>query len=196
MALARWEAELVERLKLLAISGSLRRDSYNRKALQIAKQFASELGGEVSEADLKQLALPVYDEDIENAGLPQGVVQLKAAVEAADALLIASPEYNHSIPGGLKNAIDWLSRGKNSLDGKVAALFGASSGPYGTARAQIHTRYVLGVLNVIVIPQPLVYIRNGGDAFLPDGSFKDAKTAELLKKLVARTLHVASRLKS
>jgi chromate reductase len=183
-------------MKVLAISGSLRRDSYNRKALQIARQFAAELGAEVAEADLKQLALPVYDEDIENEGVPQGVARLKGAVEAADVLLIASPEYNHSIPGGLKNAIDWLSRGRNSLDGKVAAIFGASSGPFGTARGQIQLRYVLGVLNVIVIPQPLVYIRNGGDAFHPDGSFKDPKTADLLKRLIERTLKVASRLQS
>src|SRR5690349_2107491 len=120
-------------VKVLAISGSLRRESFNRKALTIARSLAAEFTSEIQEADLKELALPVYDEDIETAGMPESVTRLKAMVGAADVLLIASPEYNHSIPGGLKNAIDWLSRGGNSLDGKVAAIFGASNGPYGTA---------------------------------------------------------------
>jgi chromate reductase, NAD(P)H dehydrogenase (quinone) len=183
-------------IRVLAISGSLRRESFNRKALGIAKQLAAEFTSGVQEADLKQLALPVYDEDIETQGMPDSVMRLKAAVAAADVLLIASPEYNHSIPGGLKNAIDWLSRGSNSLDGKVAAIFGASAGLYGTARGQIHLRYVLEVLNVLVIPQPLVYIRNGAEAFNPDGTFKDAQTTKLLKKLIERAVNTASKLKA
>ena len=183
-------------LKVLGISGSLRKDSYNRKALRIAKQMASATQAEVEEADLKELALPVYDGDLEAEGMPEQVIRFKAMVEAADVLLIASPEYNHSIPGGLKNAIDWLSRGRNSLDGKIAAIFGASNGPYGTARGQIQLRYILSVLNVIVIPQPLVYIRNGGEAYNPDGSFKDPKTTELLKRLVERALTVTAQLRS
>jgi len=184
----------MQKVKVLAISGSLRRDSFNRKALRIAKQLAAATAAEVQEADLKQLALPVYDGDIEAEGIPDQVVRFKAMVEAADVLLIASPEYNHSIPGGLKNAIDWLSRGRNSLDGKVAAIFGASNGPYGTARGQIQLRYVLGVLNTLVIPQPMVYIRNGAEAFSPDGSFKDPKTTEILKRLIDRALAVSARL--
>jgi len=186
----------MQRVKVLAISGSLRRDSFNRKALRIAKQLAAATAAEVQEADLKQLALPVYDGDIEAEGIPDQVVRFKAMVEAADVLLIASPEYNHSIPGGLKNAIDWLSRGRNSLDGKVAAIFGASNGPYGTARGQIQLRYVLGVLNTLVIPQPMVYIRNGAEAFSPDGSFKDPKTTEILQRLIDRALAVSARLTS
>ena len=183
-------------LKVLAISGSLRKDSYNRKALQIAKRLASATQAEVEEADLKKLALPIYDGDIEAEGVPEQVVRFKAMVEAADVLLIASPEYNHSIPGGLKNAIDWLSRGHNSLDGKVAAILGASDGPYGTARGQIQLRYILSVLNVIVIPQPLVYIRNAADAYNPDGSFKDPKTTEILTRLIDRALQLAAKLTS
>ncbi|MBI2820136.1 MAG: NAD(P)H-dependent oxidoreductase [Acidobacteria bacterium] len=183
-------------MKVLGIAGSLRRDSFNRKALHIAKQLAAATAAEVEEADLKELALPVYDGDIEAEGMPQQVVRFKAMVEGADVLLIASPEYNHSIPGGLKNAIDWLSRGRNSLDGKVAAIFGASSGPYGTARGQIQLRYVLGVLNVLVIPQPMVYIRNGAEAFNPDGSFQNPQTTEMLKRLVDRALAVSAQLRS
>jgi chromate reductase len=183
-------------LNVLAICGSLRRDSFNRKALAIGKQLAAELTTTVNEADLKQLNLPVYDEDIERQGIPESVLHLKTAVATADVLLIASPEYNHSIPGGLKNAIDWLSRGGNSLDGKVAAIFGASNGPYGTARGQIHLRYVLEVLNVLVIPQPMIYLRNGEESFNPDGSFKDPKTTHLLKKLIDRALTTAAKLKA
>lgn len=183
-------------LKVLAISGSLRTNSLNSRALQVAKQLAAEAGGTVQQADLKTLALPVYDGDVEAAGMPEQVLRLKAMAEAADVLLIASPEYNHSIPGGLKNAIDWLSRGRNSLDGKVAAIFGASSGLFGTARGQIQLRHVLEVLNVVVIPQPFVYIREAEDAFQPDGSFKEPKTTALLKRLVERAIEVAAKLKS
>ncbi|HWP86149.1 MAG TPA: NAD(P)H-dependent oxidoreductase [Terriglobia bacterium] len=182
-------------VRVLAISGSLRKESFNRKALQVAKQLAAATAAEVVEADLKQLALPVYDGDIEDQGMPESVVRLKALVESADVLLIASPEYNHSMPGGLKNAIDWLSRGRNSLDGKVAAVFGVSSGPYGTARGQIQLKYCLSILNVLVIPQPLVYIANGAEAFQADGSFQNPKTAELLRRLVERAIDTAARLK-
>lgn len=183
-------------VKVLGISGSLRRDSFNRKALQIAKQLATASAAEAEEVDLKKLALPVYDGDIEAEGMPGQVLRFKGMVERTDLLLIASPEYNHSVPGGLKNAIDWLSRGRNSLDGKVAAIFGASSGAYGTARAQIHLRYLLAVLNVVVIPQPMVYIRNAAEAFNPDGSFQDPKTTQTLHRLIDRGLAVSARLKS
>ena len=185
----------MQKLNVLAISGSLRRDSYNRKALQIAKRFAAEAGAEVAEADLKELALPIYDGDIEAQGLPESVLRLKAAVESADVLLIASPEYNHSISGALKNAIDWLSRQKNSLDGKVAAVFGASTGIFGTARGQYHVKQSLAGLNVLVIPTPLVHIAKAAEAFTPDSGFQDPKTAEVLKRLVERALKVAGQVK-
>lgn len=183
------------RIKVLAISGSLRKDSLNRKALQIAKQIASASGAAVEEADLKTLALPIYDGDIEVAGMPEPVARLKAMVETADLLLIASPEYNRSFTGALKNAIDWLSRGRNSLDGKVAAIFGASPGPFGTVNGQNQLRQVLAALNVLAIPQPQVTIMRASDAFAPDGSFKDPKVAALLKTLVDRALSVTARLK-
>lgn len=183
-------------LKVLGISGSLRRDSYNRKALQVAKRFAADAGAEVSEADLKELALPIYDGDIEAQGLPDSVVRLKAAVAAADLLLIASPEYNHSITGALKNAIDWLSRQGNSLDGKVAAVFGASTGVFGTARGQYHLRQTLAALNVTVIPQPQVYIGRAAEAFQPDGGFQNPKTAALLQRLITQALKVAGQVRS
>jgi len=178
-------------LSVLAISGSLRSDSYNRKALQLAKKIAEEWDAHVEEIDLRALAIPLYDGDIEAAGFPETVLRLKAAVEAAHVLLIASPEYNHSIPGVLKNAIDWLSRGKNSLKGKYAAIFGASTGPYGTVRMQPHLRQVLACLNVVVLPQPQVMILSAAEAFAPDGTLKDERLSGQLKTLVTATLAMA-----
>ncbi|MCX6702266.1 MAG: NAD(P)H-dependent oxidoreductase [Candidatus Wolfebacteria bacterium] len=182
-------------LKVLGISGSLRSDSYNRKVLQAAKKMATDLGAEVSEVDLKELNLPIYDGDIESAGIPEPVQKLKAAILAADVLLIASPEYNYSISGALKNAIDWASRQSNSLDGKFAAIFGVSIGSFGTLRGQYHLREILFALNVSVLPQPQVFIGPASDAFNPDGSLKNEKTSEHLKALIQKTLEAAQKLK-
>src|SRR5689334_16655381 len=101
-------------LNVLAIPGSLRQDSFNRKALTIAIRLAEAQGAKVTMLDLKILDLPLYDQDVQDAGLPESVQKLKAAVEACDMLIIASPEYNYSIPGVLKNALDWGSRKGNS----------------------------------------------------------------------------------
>jgi len=185
----------VRQLKVVAIAGSLRQESYNRKILQVAKKFASELGASVEEVDLKQLALPIYDGDIEAQGLPVSVQQLKATIEKVDVLLIATPEYNYSITGALKNAIDWLSRGKNSLDGKAAAIFGASTSILGTVRSQTHLRVILEALNVIVVPQPQIFIRSAAQAFAPDWTLKDEMASQLLKDLIRNTLELAGKLK-
>jgi len=183
-------------MNILAISGSLRTASYNRKALQIAKRIAADLGAEVQEIDLRELNLPIFDQDIQDKGMPESVLKFKSACEAADALLIASPEYNYSISAALKNALDWASRSGNSLGGKIAAIFGASTGRIGTARGQMHLRQVLMSLNVIVTPQPQVYVSMADDAFNPDGSLKDPKVHEQLQKLVTNTLTLAQKLKS
>jgi chromate reductase len=184
-----------QHLRVLGISGSLRTESLNRKALQVAKRIASELGAQVDEIDLKQLALPIYDEDVQTAGFPEPVQKLKRAVEDSDVILIASPEYNYSISSALKNAIEWLSRGKNSLDGKVAAIFGASSGPFGTLRGQLQLRHILTSVNTYTVPQPQVFIRSARDAFLPDGSLADKEVEKQLRSLVSRSLWLASALK-
>lgn len=183
-------------LHVLGISGSLRSGSYNRKALQLAKRFAAKFGAQVHELDLKKLNLPIYDEEIQSVGLPQSVQQLKTALEAADVILIASPEYNYSVPGGLKNAIDWASRGKNSFDSKVAAIFGASGGPFGTIRMQPHLRQILAALNVYVVPQPQVFIRFARETFNPDGTLVDPNLQEQLKTLVYKSLTLAKALKT
>ena len=119
-----------------------------------------DMNANVIELDLKTLDLPLFNEDLRNNGFPEPVRILKDAIAAADVLLIATPEYNHSIPGVLKNAVDWASDKTNPFDGKVAAIFGASNGLVGTLRSQLHLREVLASLNVELIPQPQVYIRS------------------------------------
>lgn len=187
-------------LNILAISGSLRKASLNRKALQVAKKIAQDAGGNVTELDLKELNIPMYDGDIEGdlrAGtFPESAKKLKDAIAAADILIIASPEYNYSISGALKNAIDWASRQGNSLEGKFAVLFGVSNGPYGTARGQPHVRQIFQQLGTLMLPGPVIYIGNGQDAFNEDGSFKDQKLMERMQKLITQTIETAKKLKT
>lgn len=183
----------IKTLNILAFAGSLRSESFNRKALQIAKQIAVELNTIVVELDLKTLNLPTLDEDLRANGFPESVKKLKDAIASADVLLIATPEYNHSIPGVLKNAIDWASDKTNPFDGKVAAIFGASNGLNGTLRAQLHLRQVLSALNVELVPQPQVFIRIAQSAFMPDGSFADPKLKQQLRQLIEATLALAYR---
>jgi chromate reductase len=183
----------IKTLNILAVAGSLRTDSFNRKALQIAKQIASELNTTVVELDLKTLDLPLFDADLRANGFPESVKKLKDTIALADVLLIATPEYNHSIPGVLKNAIDWASDKTNPFEGKVAAIFGASNGLFGTLRAQLHLRQVLASLNVELVPQPQVFIRSAESAFLPDGSLVDQKIRQQLHQLIEATLTLAYR---
>lgn len=183
------------KLKVLGVSGSLRKASYNRKALQIAKKMAADLGAQVSEIDLKESNLPIYDQDIEDREFPLSASKLKAAIEAADVLLIACPEYNGSVSGALKNAIDWASRQGNSLEGKVAAVFGASDGRFGSVLSQLHLREILERRTVFILPQPRVFIWFADKAFNSDGSLKNPETVEKLKELIKKTLEFAQKLK-
>ncbi|RPI04711.1 MAG: NAD(P)H-dependent oxidoreductase [Ignavibacteriae bacterium] len=180
-------------LNILAIAGSMRSESYNRKALQTAKHIATEFNANVTELDLKTLDLPLYNEDLRAHGFPESVVELKNAVASADVLLIATPEYNHSIPGVLKNAIDWASDETNPFEGKTAAIFGASKTMVGTLRSQLHLRQVLGALSVELVPQPQVFIRSARTAFQPDGSFVDPNINQQLSQLIEATLALAYR---
>jgi len=179
-------------LSVVGIAGSLRRESYNRKALRIAIRFVQETGAQVKEIDLNEFHLPIFNEDLTVNGFPEIVQQMKTIVDSADILLIASPEYNYSVPAVLKNAIEWISRGKNSLDGKIAAIFGASTGPFGTIRMQPHLRQILASLNVAVVPQPQVFIRFAGEAFNVDGSMKDKHVEGQLKVLIEKSILLTS----
>src|SRR3984885_13359691 len=137
--------------KIVAFAGSLRAGSYNKKLVAIAAEAARAAGAEVTVVDLRELALPVFDQDIEDAkGLPEGAKRFKALLRASDGFLIASPEYNGSITAALKNAIDWASRAESddeppvvAFRDKAAALMSASPGALGGLRSLMTVRAIL-----------------------------------------------------
>jgi chromate reductase, NAD(P)H dehydrogenase (quinone) len=174
-------------IKFLVISGSLRNDSYNRKALKLAVKIAKEYGAELKEFDLKIYPLPLFDQDL-NISEQNNVLLFKKEIDNADILMISSPEYNHSVSGVLKNAIDWASTDNNSFSGKTAIIFGASKGIYGTVRMQQHLRQILTALNVYMEPQPQVFIGNAEKVFDINGNLNDSKLVEQLTKLIERTI--------
>jgi chromate reductase len=174
-------------MRLLGIAGSLREGSYNRALLRAARELLPK-GVELVEHDIA--GLPFYDGDVEAAGDPAPVAELKDAIRAADALLIATPEYNRGVPGGLKNAIDWASRRPlaSPLAGKPVALMGASTGRSGTARAQQQLRDALECPRAFVLDEPRVlvpeaYLRFDELGELADESVR-AEIADLLDTLV------------
>jgi chromate reductase len=176
-------------MRVLGISGSLRRDSFNSALLRVA---AERLPAGVELVAYERLAdLPPYDEDVELDGVPAPVEHLRRAVRDADAVLIATPEYNHSIPGQLKNALDWVSRpaGESALNGKPAAAIGASTGMFGAVWAQAETRKVLGALGGRVVEAELPVARardlldERGELQLPPQQAEQLE--EILSELVA-----------
>jgi chromate reductase len=146
-------------MRILAISGSLRQGSHNHALLRAA---AERLPAGVEWSEFERLAeIPPYDADLEELGTPEPVQALRAAMRDADAVLIATPEYNHSLPGVLKNALDWASRpaGQSALMGKPAAVIGASTGMFGAVWAQAETRKVLRALGGRVVEAELPVAR-------------------------------------
>lgn len=169
-------------LKIIALSGSLRQDSYNTAALRAAVELAPE-GVEIEIAGID--GIPLFSQDDEARGIPDAVTALGARIAAADAVLIATPEYNYSVPGVLKNAIDWLSRLKpQPLAGKPGAIIGASMGQFGTARAQYHLRQTLVFMDMHLLNKPEVMIGQAHERF-QDGRLSDERTREHLAKLLA-----------
>ena len=169
-------------LTILAIPGSLRRGSFNRSLARAAAELAPP-GVIVEIADLKDL--PVYDEDVNAAGPPPAVLDLKRRIAEADAVFIATPEYNHGVPGVLKNAIDWTSRRPNQpWKGKPVALAGASDGGWGTVRAQLALRPTLACLDARVVENPEVHVSHAQDKIDAEGRLTDEKTRELLRRLL------------
>ncbi len=170
-------------IRVLGIAGSLRRGSYNKGALRAAQELAPE--GVSIETFNDLAAIPPYDEDVKQQGFPPPVAALRARIKAADALLIVTPEYNYSIPGVLKNAIDWASRPpEQPFDGKPIALMGASPGMLGTARAQYHLRQCFVFLNGLVLNRPEVMIANAAQRFDEQGRLADEKTREMVRALL------------
>lgn len=180
-------------MHIVTLCGSLRTESFNKKALAIAKAITTQHGASIEDGDIG--SLPLYNGDIEDQGMPESVAQLATLIATADLVMIASPEYNHSIPGVLKNALDWLSRGTNPMAGKVACIFGVSSGRFATVRGQAHLREVLSALNVLILPKPEVLIGMSDTAFTPEGDFTDPKSHELLESLIVKTMAFAEKMK-
>lgn len=165
--------------QVAGVAGSLRQGSYNRALLRAAQQLAP-VAVQIRIHDLSEI--PLFSEDVEHAGIPSAVARFREAVAGADGFLVATPEYNHGVPGVMKNAFDWLSRppGKSVLNGKPAAIVGASLGITGTARAQSQLRQSFVFTNTPVLPQPEVLVGRAHEKFDSDGRLTDDTTRKLL----------------
>ena len=177
-------------IEILGIVGSLRTGSFNHLALKAAQELVPD-GAVLDLIDLN--GIPVFNQDDEMA-VPAAVREFKRRIMAANAILFATPEYNYSIPGALKNAIDWASRpyGDSAWQGKPAAILGASPGHLGTARAQYHLRQVLVALDMSVVNQPEVMISNAAQRFDQDGKLTDELTRKSIQKLLSALLHLCA----
>jgi chromate reductase, NAD(P)H dehydrogenase (quinone) len=167
-------------MNIIAISGSLRKDSYNTKLVRAFAKLAP-AGMQIEIMDIG--VLPLFNQDDE-AAFPAAAQALKDKIAAADGIIIATPEYNRSIPGVLKNAIDWMSRpyGQNSFAKKPVLVAGVSMGKIGTAVAQSHLKQILVYLDANVIGQPELYLGPAQDIFDGEGNIADARAEELLTK--------------
>lgn len=179
-------------LVILGIAGSLRQQSYNRAALRAAQQLVPE-GATLEVFDIA--GLPGFSQDDE-AQPPEKVVELKKKIRAADAVLFVTPEYNYSIPGVLKNAIDWASRpyGDSAWNGKPVAVMGASSGMLGSARAQYHLRQSFVFLNMMAVNQPEVLLANAAKRFDEEGNLTDDTARKLISQLLEELVKLTRKL--
>jgi chromate reductase len=183
-----------ETIQVLAMSGSLRRASFNTALLQAAQELTPEGMSLQIYTDLA--SIPPYDDDVRLAGYPPAVATLRDRVRAADALIFATPEYNRSFAGVLKNAIDWMSRPPaQPLDGKPAAVMGAGPGVLGTALANYQLRQVLSVLNVHVVPGLEVLVGDAANKFDGEGRLFDEPTRGFLAKSLVALMRLTKRLK-
>lgn len=170
---------------VVGIAGSLRQASFNRGLLRAAIELAP-ASLQITAHEL--LSIPLYNADVEASAVPASVDALREAVRHADALLIATPEYNHGVPGVLRNAIDWLSRPPrgSALDGKPAAIMGASPGMIGTARAQVQLRQAFVFTNTYAMLQPEVLVARAAEKFDPAGRLTDEATRKYLAGFLER----------
>jgi NAD(P)H-dependent FMN reductase len=197
------EAFIMVTPKILAFAGSTRSESYNKKLVALAAEGARAAGANVTLIDLRDLPLPLFDEDLETAnGLPENAKKLKAVMRANDGFLISSPEYNSSITAVLKNAIDWASRPESddepalvAFRGKIAALVSASPGGLGGLRALVHVRAILENIGVLVLPDQ-VAVSAAYEAFDEGGKLKDARKAKQVADLAANLAETIRKLKS
>lgn len=185
---------------IVAFAGSTRTESFNKKLVKIAARGAAQAGAKVEFVDLRDLNLPLFDEDLEaKDGAPEGATRLKSLLKACDGMLIASPEYNSSLSGVLKNAIDWATRpaeGEKPLEvfaGKAAVIMSASPGGLGGLRGLVHLRALLGNIQVIVLPDQHA-VSNAHEAISPEGEISDDALRSKIEGLGAKLTDVCRKL--
>ncbi len=171
-------------MKIVSIVGSLRQDSWNHKLSRLAIPMLQDQGAEVTEASLA--GLPLFNGDLDGGGYPEPVAALREALHQADGMLITAPEFNHSIPAVLKNAIEWACRPPNSLADKVVFAMGATPGKSGGIRMHLHLSDCLQCEGCWVIPKPLVLVPNAASVFGPAGELLDPSVGEMLEAGMTR----------
>ncbi|MDY6804157.1 MAG: NAD(P)H-dependent oxidoreductase [Cyanobacteriota bacterium] len=186
--------------KILAFAGSAREGSYNKQLVRVAAEGARKAGAEATFLDLRDLPMPLFDEDLEaKEGIPANVRKFKDLMKAHQGLLIACPEYNSSITPLLKNAIDWASRPEEGepmlacFRDRVAAIMSASPGALGGLRGLVHVRAILGNIGVLVLPDQKA-IPKAFEAFNDDGSLKEPKQQEAVENIGAKVATVLAKL--
>ncbi len=179
-------------MKILAFAASLRRASLNQQLIALAAEIARSAGAEVDLAEFREFELPIYDGDLDAAsGLPPGGLELKRRLEHADAVMIAAPEYNYSVAGPLKNAIDWVSRARPMpWRGKSVYLMSASPSPMGGIRGLWQTRIPLEGCGALVFPD-MFALPHANEAFNASGRLRDATLAERLQREVVGFVRLA-----
>jgi len=186
--------------KILAFAGSTRTDSYNKKLVKISSTGVIDAGADVTVIDLRDFPMPIYDGDLEQKdGLPSNARKLKDIMLAHQGFLISSPEYNSSISAVFKNTIDWTSRQSEGeiplacFKNKVAGIMSASPGMLGGLRGLVHVRSILGNIGVIVLPDQ-VTVAKSHEAFNEDGTLKDKKQEDQVKKIGANVAKILLKL--
>lgn len=180
--------------KILAISGSLRKASYNTAALRAAQEVAP-AGVTIEIADISDI--PMYNDDIRNVGYPESCKRLRAQIAAADALLFAVPEYNYAVASPLKNAFDWVSRPPDQpMNNKAVGLISASGGPLGGVRGQYAMRHMLISTNSFCVNNPQVVIGSAQQKFDENGKFNDQMGRDLMKQLIENLVKLAKQLRA
>lgn len=179
-------------MKIAGISGSLRKLSMHRGILRKVEELLKSKGIEYIEVDISEF--PLYNQDLKDQGNPDAVQKAHDQLQSADAIVLASPEYNYSVTGVLKNAIDWLSRVEDqAFNGKAVAIMGASPG-LGTSRSQYHVRQILVFLNAIVVNRPEILISQAMNKFNEVGDLTDDKTIEFVGKSLDALVQLSEQL--
>ncbi len=182
-----------KQLSILGFAGSLRKGSYNKALLRAAAELLPD-EARLENFDLE--GIPPFNQDLEKQ-MPEKVKEFKAQIRAADAILIATPEHNYSVPGVLKNAIDWASRphGDNSFEGKPAAIMSASTGMLGGARAQYHLRQIFVFLDMHPVNRPEVFVNFAAQKIDEQGKLNDETTRKIIRQLLESLVALTKRIK-